>query len=132
MFMKKWQLKVILEDGRRWNGFINTVAEKEEDFPETITGTFWTSCDETGCRGNFELGDGNYTSNYVMTSSMKGKEIEDMYTGDSNDFYNDSKRVEAFMESQRCLPTWERIERKIEDCLNIEDTYIMKFGSDAV
>lgn len=46
--MKKWWLEFKTEEGNCWSGWINTTAEKKEDFPELLTGTFWTIRNEEG------------------------------------------------------------------------------------
>ena len=120
MFMKKWWLKFETEEGNCWSGWINTTAEKRGDFPETLTGTFWTMRDEEGTWGEFELGDKNYEGNYVL-GSMKGKEVI------LSEYERDVEGFRRLIDSLDPLETWEREERRIEDCLNMEMTYITEY-----
>lgn len=119
IYLKKWWLETTLPDGRRFWGFINTEAHDPKDFPETITGTFWTkkSKNEQAPRGYFELGDKVYDENFTIGNVYPKEKI---------------KRAETLVDTQRFLKQmeplneWERIELKIEDCLNLDKTYIMK------
>lgn len=108
MYLKRWYLKFETEDGRRWSGWINLESENVDDFPDIIKGTFWTKRDSMGTHGFFELGDGIYEENYVL-GSMIGVEYKPK---------NKSKkeRLKAFRSSD-LLPFWERIEKRIENCI---------------
>lgn len=114
MYMKKWWLEFTLEDGRRWSGWINTKAQNKEDFPETIKGTFFTERREDGCRGKFILEDG--TTDSVITCKMSPKEYMPKDHG--------SSEASKFIDSEKSLEIWERIDMKIEDCLNLKKTYV--------
>lgn len=118
MLMKRWWLRFTTEEGYRWTGWINTTADKEEDFPELLTGTFWSMRNEEGTWGRFELGDKNYEGNYVL-GSMAGKEV---ILAEHERTLEGYKRL---LDSLDDLDTWERVERRIEDCLDLEMTYIL-------
>jgi hypothetical protein len=119
MLMKKWWLKKTLADGRRLAGWINTEAERKECFPEKICGKFWTERDAEGTHGTFELDHDNkpdqYTFVYVYTASVELN--HKMFTG---------KSTRQYFKSVSPLDTWERTGLRIENCLNLDKTYIDK------
>lgn len=117
MFMKKWWLQFETQNGRRYAGWINTTAENMESFPEKITGTFYILKDETGCHGEFCLSSGE--TGYVVTAWMKPKAYQPLN--------HSSSECEKFFASETSLPTWERFDMKIEDCLCLEKTYIDQY-----
>jgi hypothetical protein len=115
--MKKWWLEFSTPDGREWSGWINTMANAEEDFPETIKGTFWTEkVRDVGCYGNFKLEDG--TEGYVICNKM----CRPMKVGNINSF--STAGWEAYFASRESLPEWERFDMRIEDCLVLSKTYV--------
>jgi hypothetical protein len=117
MFMKKWWLEFSMPDGRRWSGWINTMSSTKEGFPAKLDGTFWTERNESGAHGKFELGDGDYGENYVF-GSMKPAKYEPKFQS-----YEECSRM---MESDRPLDAWERVERRISECLCLGSTYVVE------
>ena len=115
MYLKRWYLKFETKDGRRWSGWINLKSENVDDFPDTIKGTFWTKRDNIGSQGFFELGDGEYEENYVF-GIMRGVEYKPK--SESREEY------EKIFRSNDLLPFWERIEKRIEDCICNESRII--------
>lgn len=115
-FIKHWWLEFTTEDGRRWSGWINTLADSKEDFPETISGTFWTYRDEVGCHGEFKLDNGE--TGFVVTAKMLPPEYK-MKT------YTPFEADKAF-ESLQPIKQWERFDKKIEDCRVPEKDSIME------
>ena len=115
MYLKRWYLKFETEDGRRWSGWINLMSENVDDFPNTIKGTFWTKRDNIGTHGFFELGDNIFEDNYVF-GSMMGAEYKPKF--ESEEEYSKAFRANDL------LPFWERIEKRIEECIDGEPSII--------
>lgn len=105
-----------MEDGRRFSGFINTQAEKESDFPVRITGTFWTEKTDQGVFGRYELDGGKLDRNYVIGALRPPKYVP---------LDASPTEMDKAFASTLSLGSWERIERRIEDCLVLEKTYVI-------
>lgn len=52
-WQRKYHLKYILPDGNVWKGFINVLADKKSDLPETVKGGFWAEKRLDGWHGKF-------------------------------------------------------------------------------
>lgn len=111
MYMKKWWLEFELDTGECWKGFINTMAENREDFPETLEGKFNSWNDGDGAHGKFLTKDG--VSGYVFGSLYEVDEV----------VYTSSGR--QVIPSTTVKDSWEYLQMRIEDCLNLKSTYIM-------
>lgn len=126
-FMKKWWLEFTMPDGREWSGFFNTFAENREDFPETIKGSFFSF------RGEGRLGFGSYGL-FILDGQTEeeAQENEQYVYGDMRPkpYYakaHNMAEAQRVFDSIQPLSSWERVERRIEDCFVPEKTYVMAY-----
>lgn len=136
MFMKKWWLEHIFQDeeGRNveFRGWINTIAERKEDFPDTISGTFWASKDpetngyyngEVAMNGHFDIdGSTNKDDQFVFGSVYPIYLVEGL-----NLDGNFRAGAERIIEAQKPVEQYHRFEARIEDCLKLDGTYIIEY-----
>lgn len=130
MFMKKWWLEHTFQvDGHRvqFRGWINTTAERKEDFPDMIYGSFWARQDPTldsdGMSGRFRLdGDESDEGNYVFGS------VYPVYLEDGLVFGGVRHRETADMilRANEPIAAYPKFEARIEDCVDLDGTYIVK------
>lgn len=130
MFMKKWWLQFTTDDGREWSGWINTTSDHRESFPEDFKGDFYTFKGEGplgfGCYGCYKYDSQTWeearsNKQYVITNKM----IRPIRLGRTPINHKEAEIV--FESLSRSLPAWERFEKRIEDCLNKELTYISEY-----
>lgn len=130
MFMKKWWLEHTFQvDGHRveFRGWINTTAERKEDFPEMVYGTFWArqnpALDGDGMRGMFLLdGEKSDEGNYVF-GSVYPVYLEDGIVFDGSGSRENADRI---LQANEPLAAYPRFEARIEDCVKIDGTYIVE------
>lgn len=119
IYRKKWWLEYNFPDGCQFRGWINTDALSEDDFPETITGTFWACRDkETGQHGYFDLGlgeDGNWVLGSVYLPEFNIGEYE----------MPNPEVMERALRTLQPVKSFERFDTRIEDCLVPEKTYVI-------
>jgi hypothetical protein len=131
-FMKKWWLEHNFKDkfgnDLQFRGWINTVALDLDDFPETLSGSFWASKVEengrlkdgtVGMLGHFDIGFGE-DDNYVFGS------VYPVYLSKSINYSNNPSREKAELILEACKPLemYDRFEARIEDCLVLSSTYV--------
>ena len=128
MFMKKWWLEhEFLVEGQRveFHGWINTTAERKEDFPDMLYGTFWASknpeTDGDGMRGMFHLdGDESEEDGYVFGSVYPVYLLD----GFSIDKILDRETADRLVQATSPMEAFPRFEARIEDCVDKDYTYI--------
>lgn len=130
-FIKKWWLKHTFKDKNgndlEFRGWINTVALDERDFPDMLEGIFWAKSDETTIyngeqmmEGYFDIGFGE-DENYVLGH------VYPVYLESGIDYNNISRsNVDSILSANEPLLTFPYFEAKIENCLDLEMTYIIK------
>lgn len=125
-YMKKWWIEHTFEDGKIFRGWLNTTADKKEDFPEVLHGTFCAWRDEIGFHGHFVL-DGQTEQEaiekfqYVCSAGVLPKPVP-------IGTYNAQSRegAEAIWINNQVIDGYQfpRFDARIEDCLKLESTYI--------
>ena len=131
MLMKKWWLDHEFRvDGHKvqFRGWINTTAERKEDFPDMIYGSFWArqgpALDGDGMSGRFHLdGEESDEGNYVFGS------VYPVYLADSVRLngVRDRKTADLILMANEPLASYPKFEARIEDCVKIDGTYIVEF-----
>ena len=131
MLMKKWWLEHEFRvDGHKvqFRGWINTTAERKEDFPDMIYGSFWArqgpALDGDGMSGRFHLdGEESDEGNYVFGS------VYPVYRADSVRLngVRDRKTADLILMANEPLASYPKFEARIEDCVKIDGTYIVEF-----
>ena len=131
MLMKKWWLEHEFRvDGHKgqFRGWINTTAERKEDFPDMIYGSFWArqgpALDGDGMSGRFHLdGEESDEGNYVFGS------VYPVYLADSVRLngVRDRKTADLILMANEPLASYPKFEARIEDCVKIDGTYIVEF-----
>lgn len=130
-FMKKWWLKHTFKDKNgndlEFRGWINTVALDERDFPDMLEGTFWAKSDETTIYNGKQMMDGHFDIGFGEDENYVFGNVYPVYLA-SGINYNDLSRSNAnsILLANEPLPTFPYFATKIEDCLDLEMTYIMK------
>lgn len=131
MFIKKWWLEhEFLVKGQRvkFCGWINTTAERKEDFPDMLYGTFWASknpeTDGVGMRGRFHLdGDESDNDGYVYGSVYPVSLLD----GLSSLEMLDRETAARLLLATSPMEAFPRFEARIEDCVDEDSTYITMF-----
>lgn len=126
-YMKKWWLEISMPDGKEWKGWINTIADRKEYFPEKLNGRFWSF------KGEGYLGFGSYGLFILDGQTEEEAKSKSQYVIGAlypkpyvcRDYYSYTETKKA-LDSLNPLPFWNRIEGRIEDCLNLERTYIIE------
>ena len=130
-FIKKWWINHTFKDKNgndlEFRGWINTVALDERDFPDMLEGTFWAKSDETTIQngeqmmeGYFDIGFGE-DGNYVLGN------VYPVYLESGIDYNNLSRsNTNSILSANEPLSPFPYFEAKIEDCLDLEMTYIIK------
>lgn len=129
--MKKWWLEhTFLVESRRveFRGWINTTAQRKEDFPDMLYGTFWASknpeTDGDGMRGCFRLdGDASDEGNFVF-GSVYPVYLEDGIVFDGGCGRENADRI---IQANEPLEAFPKFEARIEDCVKTEYTYIDEY-----
>ena len=131
MLMKKWWLEHEFRvDGHKvqFRGWINTTAERKEDFPDMIYGSFWArqgpALDGDGMSGRFHLdGEESDEGNYVFGS------VYPVYLADSVRLngVRDRKTADLILMANEPLASYPKFEARIEYCVKIDGTYIVEF-----
>jgi hypothetical protein len=108
VYRKKWWLRHVLPNGQEFNGWICTNHTGKENIPERITGSFWTSSlkDEEGMHGQFTLDDPSISELNPEWNFVNGRVQE--------------RSGLVFKDVQ----SWEKFEDRIENCLDLEYTYV--------
>ena len=125
-YMKKWWIEYNFEDGKIFRGWLNTISDKKEDFPNELHGVFCAWRDDVGLHGYFVL-DGQTEEEaiakgqYVVSAGVLPKQC-------SVDYRNIKSRAEADAILNNCRPIegyqFPRFDARIEDCLKLDKTYI--------
>lgn len=126
-YMKKWWIAFTMPDGREWSGFFNTFAAKREDFPETIKGSFYSF------KGEGKRGFGNYGLFILDGQTKEDAQRKEQYVYGSmrpKPYYakaDNMVEAQKVFESIQPLSSWEKVERRIEDCIVPEMTYVIPY-----
>ena len=128
MEIERWWLGHQCEmDGHKveFRGWINTIAERKEDFPEMIKGSFWAqkNSGERGMHGYFHLDDGSEGKYNFVCGAVYPIYLKEGICGVLN-----REDAEKIVHANEPLEGYPRFDARIEDCINLDLTYIQEIN----